>query len=50
MMLSDILSAESMTNEEILEAIKVLARLQMGRGPQLMRDTPRARLIRSQAQ
>lgn len=44
LMLSDILAAESMTNDEILRAMKVLARLHIG--PQLRRDMPKPRLIR----
>lgn len=39
LMLSDILAAESMTNDEILRAMKVLARLHIG--PQLKRDPPK---------
>lgn len=45
MMLSDILSAETMTPEEMIAAIKMLARIQLG--PQLIRSTPRAKLIRA---
>ncbi len=43
MMLSDILQAEDMTREELIQAVKTLARIQMG--PQLIRS-PRAKLIR----
>jgi hypothetical protein len=46
MMLSDILAAESMNSAELLQAIKVLARLQAG--PELKRSTPR-KLIRTTA-
>lgn len=45
MMLSDILSAETMTPEEIIAAVKLLARIQLG--PQLIRSTPKAKLIRA---
>jgi len=45
MMLSDILSAETMTPEEMIAAVKLLARIQLG--PQLIRSTPRAKLIRA---
>lgn len=44
MLLSDILSAETMTPQEMLAALKLLARVQLG--PQLIRTTPKARLIR----
>lgn len=44
MMLSDILAAESMTNDEILRAMKVLARLHIG--PQVKRDSPKVKVIR----
>lgn len=45
MMLSDILSAETMTPDEMVAAIKMLARIQLG--PQLIRSTPKAKLIRA---
>ena len=45
MMLSDILSAETMTPEEMIAAVKLLARIQLG--PQLIRSTPKAKLIRA---
>ena len=45
MMLSDILSAETMTPEEMVAAIKLIARVQLG--PQLIRSTPKAKLIRT---
>ena len=45
MSLNDVLNAESMTTEEMIAAIKLLARIQIG--PQLVRSTPRAKLIRA---
>lgn len=47
MLLADILAAEDLSHAELVDAIKLLARVQMQEGPRLVRDGPP--LIRGRA-